>query len=269
MVAQSCSVVAPAPDVVLTLTDLELSSPPAACGRSIAQQRQYFVRLLCREVLKVHTLLRAPFEKRTVIDTCRSVEESLFAANADSFDAYVRHMRTRVQLIAKKGCALVRQTSDDDVVQAPTEPTNAAPATTTHEETAAAFQQAQLRYTVGAAWIKNQRKRARFRWSLASPAEDAHVDAVMASARAEVLASLRTMYAEPLALYEAQLRSSLAVQHRDWVAYDLSVVQSLRDALRPDAETDAEMSTLHTQIQRLLKEKALFDYMWAMEMAST
>ncbi|KDO32906.1 hypothetical protein SPRG_02597 [Saprolegnia parasitica CBS 223.65] len=267
MVAQSCSVVAP--DAVLTLTDLELPSAPIACGRSIAQQRQYFVRLLCREVLKVHALLRAPFEKRHVIDTCRSVEESLFAANADCFEAYVRHMRSRVQLIAKKGCALVRQTSDDDVMPTPTESTNAAPAATTPEETAAAFQQAQLRYTVGATWIKNQRKRSRFRWSVASPAEEAHIDAVMASARADVLASLRTMYADPLATYEAQLRQSLAVQHRDWVAYDLSVVQSLREALCPGRETDAEASTLYAQIQRLLKEKALFDYMWAMEMAST
>ncbi|OQR99379.1 hypothetical protein ACHHYP_06896 [Achlya hypogyna] len=250
------------------------SSPvadPAPEARSVAQHRQHYVRLLCRGVFKVHALLRTPFDKRTVVDTCRAVEESIYTANSGSFEAYVRQMRTRVQLIAKKGCAMVRSNSghDEAVDEIPSLPTDVpAPSqelAATPEEATNIFQQAHIRYALCAAWRKGQHQQSRFRWSAApvDTAEDTYVDSVAATARADILLSLRTMFSAPLAVYEDQLRTSLSQQHRDWVAYDLSVVTQLRAAL---ADTGAhDVAVLHGQIQRVLKEKALFDYMWAME----
>ncbi|OQS05678.1 hypothetical protein THRCLA_02217 [Thraustotheca clavata] len=244
----------------------------ASTSRTVAQHRQHYVRMLCREVLKVHTMLHAPFDRRTVIDTCKSVEESIYNANIENTEAYIRQMRTRVQLIAKKGCALVRQTCEEENPTAPTtQVTQTTPIPVPSEEMTVNFQQAHIQQAICSAWIKSQRKRARFRWAQTNENKDnAYVNEVMNNARADILQSIRVLYTEPLVLYEEQLRKSLARQHRDWVAYDLSVVQELLEAIRPGSLTlaNVDIATLHVQIQKLLKEKALFDYMWAMEQST-
>ncbi|KAH9122634.1 hypothetical protein LEN26_010161 [Aphanomyces euteiches] len=236
-------------------------------------QRAQYVRRLFQEVVKVHTMLRAPFNKTSVLETCKTYEHDLWNGCATP-EEYVRLMRAQVQSIAKKGRCMLQQSREFEVAPS-SQSSSPANAYERHVPSASPevsmkqLQQAHIRRALSSSWLKTQRKASRFRWESPMDAqEEAYVHADQRAAESDILQSIRNLYYNQLCSYEEQLRLSLAAEHRDWVAFDLSVVQGLLATLDPHCEAPQyhhNIQTLHSQIEKVLKEKALFDYMWEME----
>ncbi|KAF0683571.1 Aste57867_24428 [Aphanomyces stellatus] len=253
-------------------------TPSSQSQHDVTQEhRTHYVRRLFQEVVKVHTMLRASFDKTSVHDTCRAHEQEIWEACA-SPDEYTRQMRIQIQSIAKKGRGLLQQRGEVDFVSVPSSPAPPSPTTLAYERHVPSaspelsmrqMQQAHIRRALSNSWMKTQRKASRFRWATPlNVQEEAYVHSVQKSANTDILQSIRNLYYNQLTAYEEQLRLSLVAEHRDWVAFDLSVVQSLLATLDPLCEIPQyhhNIQTLHCQIEKVLKEKALFDYMWEME----
>ncbi|RHY22985.1 hypothetical protein DYB32_009337 [Aphanomyces invadans] len=244
-------------------------------------ERAHYVRRLVQEVVKVYTLLHSPFDRVAVHETCKALEHEVWET-APNADDYVRQIRAQVQSISKRGRCLLQQRDFEDASRIDSRPPTTAqrlslydPHTlsATPEESKRHLQQAHLRQALSTSWLKSQRKATRFRWEgPADVQEEAYVQSVQKAARSDIYEAVRNLYYNQLVTYEEQLRQSLDVEHRDWVAYDLSVVQGFLATLNSAAPTSAShhhhhhnTHTLHCQIEKVLKEKALFDYMWEME----
>ncbi|RQM30767.1 hypothetical protein B5M09_007702 [Aphanomyces astaci] len=251
--------------------------PHADSTHQVTQdERSHYVRRLLQEIVKVYTMLRTPFDKAAVHETCKAFEYEVWSS-CHSTDDYVRQIRGQVQSISKRGRCLLQQREFEVATTSTLQATTASPPSYEHhtpsatpEDSMRHLQRAHLQRALSNSWLKSRRKASRFRWEgRLDVQEEAYVRSVEKAAGNDIYEAVRNLHFNQLVTYEEQLRLSLHAEHRDWVAYDLSVVQDLLATLNPISapqhHNQHDVQALLCQIEKVFKEKALFDYMWEME----